>query len=54
MTFKKLFFGAVLAGTGLSVQAADTFIVDDIQIRGLQRVGLGAALTYVPLRAGAQ
>lgn len=52
MTFKKLFFGAVLAGTGLTVQATETFVVDDIQIRGLQRVGLGAALTYVPLRAG--
>ncbi|WP_194755831.1 outer membrane protein assembly factor BamA [Aliidiomarina indica] len=54
MTLKKLFIGVVLAGTGLSLnaQASDSFVVDDIQIRGLQRVGLGAALTYVPVRVG--
>ncbi|TRW49577.1 outer membrane protein assembly factor BamA [Aliidiomarina halalkaliphila] len=54
MTLKKLFIGVVLAGTGMSfnAHASDSFVVDDIQIRGLQRVGLGAALTYVPLRVG--
>lgn len=52
MTLKKLFIGAVLVGTGLNAQASDSFVVDDIQIRGLQRVGMGAALTYVPVRVG--
>ncbi|RUO38209.1 outer membrane protein assembly factor BamA [Aliidiomarina shirensis] len=52
MTLKKLFIGAVLVGTGLNAQASDSFIVDDIQVRGLQRVALGAALTYVPVRVG--
>ncbi|RUO36321.1 outer membrane protein assembly factor BamA [Aliidiomarina sanyensis] len=54
MTLKKLFIGVVLAGTGFTwnAQASDSFVVDDIQVRGLQRVGLGAALTYIPIRTG--
>ncbi|MCO4320451.1 outer membrane protein assembly factor BamA [Aliidiomarina quisquiliarum] len=52
MTLRKLVVGAVLFGAGSSLVAADTFVVDDIRVRGLQRVALGAALTYIPVRAG--
>lgn len=52
MTLKKLFFGAALLGAGFSAQALESFIVEDIQVRGLQRVALGAALTHVPVGIG--
>ncbi|MCC5856290.1 MAG: outer membrane protein assembly factor BamA [Idiomarina sp.] len=52
MTLRKFLFGAVLLGAGSSVAAAESFVVDDIQIRGLQRVAVGAALTYIPVRVG--
>lgn len=52
MTLKKLVVSAVLLGAGSSIAVADTFVVDDIRVRGLQRVALGAALTYIPVRAG--
>jgi outer membrane protein insertion porin family len=34
------------------VQAADDFQVEDIQVKGLQRVALGAALTHIPFNVG--
>ncbi|RUO35134.1 outer membrane protein assembly factor BamA [Aliidiomarina soli] len=52
MTLKKLLFGAVFLGTGTSAYAADPFVVEDIQVEGLQRVALGAALTYIPVQVG--
>ncbi len=33
-------------------QSSNEFVIDDIRIQGLQRVALGAALTYVPLQVG--
>lgn len=52
MTLRTLVVGAVLFGASSTIAAADTFVVDDIRVRGLQRVALGAALTYIPVRAG--
>lgn len=52
MALKKLLFGAVFLGTAGSVQAAEPFVVEDIQVQGLQRVALGAALTYIPVQIG--
>lgn len=52
MTFKKLLFGAVFLGTGVQANAAEPFVVEDIQVQGLQRVALGAALTYIPVQVG--
>lgn len=52
MTLRKLALSTFLLSTGTTVAMADTFIVDDIRVRGLQRVALGAALTYIPVRAG--
>ena len=52
MALKKLLFGAVFLGTGTSAQALEAFVVEDIQVQGLQRVALGAALTYIPVQVG--
>ena len=52
MIIKKIAL-AVLCGTlGTTVQAAENFQVEDIQIMGLQRVALGAALTHIPFNVG--
>ncbi|MCG6971077.1 MAG: outer membrane protein assembly factor BamA [Gammaproteobacteria bacterium] len=34
------------------VQAFDNFVVEDIKIEGLQRIALGTAFTYLPLKVG--
>lgn len=52
MTLKKLLIGAVLLGVSTTAQATESFVVEDIQVQGLQRVALGAALTYIPVRVG--
>ena len=52
MALKKLLFGAVFLGAGAGAQASETFVVEDIQVQGLQRVALGAALTYIPVQVG--
>ncbi|MFC0444689.1 outer membrane protein assembly factor BamA [Pseudidiomarina halophila] len=52
MTLKKLFLSALVAGAALPAYSADEFVVEDIRVRGLQRVALGAALTYIPIRVG--
>ncbi|MCC5879407.1 MAG: outer membrane protein assembly factor BamA [Idiomarina sp.] len=54
MTLKKLLFGAVFLSAGANAQAAEPFTVEDIQVQGLQRVALGAALTYIPVQVGDQ
>ncbi|KFZ31712.1 outer membrane protein assembly protein YaeT [Pseudidiomarina salinarum] len=52
MTLKKLFLSALIAGAALPAHSVENFVVEDIRIKGLQRVALGAALTYIPVRVG--
>lgn len=52
MTFKKLLVSAMVAAAIAPVHAQDEFVVEDIEVKGLQRVALGAALTYIPVRVG--
>lgn len=52
MIIKKLALAVLLGSIGCGAQAANEFVVDDIQIKGLQRVALGAALTYIPISVG--
>lgn len=52
MTLKKLFLAALMAGAAMPAYSAEPFVVEDIRVRGLQRVALGAALTYIPVRVG--
>lgn len=52
MTLKKLFLSALLASAAMPAYSAEEFVVEDIRVRGLQRVALGAALTYIPIRVG--
>jgi outer membrane protein insertion porin family len=52
MTFKKLLVSAMIAGAVAPAYAQDEFVVQDIEVKGLQRVALGAALTYIPVRVG--
>ncbi|TDP40471.1 Beta-barrel assembly machine subunit BamA [Idiomarina aquatica] len=52
MTFKKLLVSALVAAAVSPVHAQEEFVVEDIEVKGLQRVALGAALTYIPVRVG--
>ena len=52
MIIKKIALAILLGSLGSSAQATDDFQVEDIEIKGLQRVALGAALTHVPFNIG--
>ncbi|WP_085296981.1 outer membrane protein assembly factor BamA [Cognaticolwellia mytili] len=52
MIIKKIALAVLLGSLGTSVQAADDFQVEDIEVKGLQRVALGAALTHIPFNVG--
>ncbi len=53
MKCKQLFLVALMAFTSLSfAQSKSEFVVEDIRVEGLQRVALGAALTYLPVQVG--
>jgi outer membrane protein insertion porin family len=54
MKFKQLVVaGLMLSITGFAKAAPNSeFIVEDIRVEGLQRVALGAALTYMPVTVG--
>ncbi|MDO2947000.1 outer membrane protein assembly factor BamA [Aeromonas simiae] len=55
MAVKNALVLSCLLGASLTVQAApSTFTVQDIQVDGLQRVTLGAALLNLPIRVGDQ
>ena len=52
MIIKKLALAVLLGSLGATAHAADDFQVEDIQVKGLQRVALGAALTHIPFNVG--
>lgn len=52
MKIKKLAFAVLLGALGTTTQAAEEFQVEDIEVKGLQRVALGAALTHIPFNVG--
>jgi outer membrane protein insertion porin family len=53
MKCNKLVLAAILAFASPSfAQTAYDFVVEDIRVEGLQRVALGAALTYLPVQRG--
>ena len=56
MIMKKIAFAFLLAGalgtSASNAQAASSFQVEDIEVKGLQRVALGAALTHLSFNVG--
>jgi len=52
MIIKKLAFAMLLGALGTTAQAAQEFQIEDIEVKGLQRVALGAALTHIPFNVG--
>ncbi|MBL4900866.1 MAG: outer membrane protein assembly factor BamA, partial [Colwellia sp.] len=52
MIIKKLAFAVLLGALGTTAQAAQEFQIEDIEVKGLQRVALGAALTHIPFNVG--
>ncbi|MDN3652547.1 outer membrane protein assembly factor BamA [Thalassotalea ponticola] len=54
MIIKKLALAVLLGSVGSQAFAANEFVVEDIEVEGLQRVALGAALTHIPVSVGDQ
>ena len=54
MIIRKLALAVLLGSLGCNAHAANEFVVNDIEIKGLQRVALGAALTHIPFNVGDQ
>lgn len=52
MTMKRLVAAMMLATASQTVLAQQAFVVKDIQVEGLQRVALGAALNNLPFNIG--
>ena len=57
MSIKKIIFGFLLSlivstTSIMAVHATEDFHVSDIEVKGLQRVALGAALTHIPYNIG--
>jgi len=52
MKIKKIALATLLASCIHSVAAIEAFKVEDIQVKGLQRVAVGAALTHIPFNIG--
>lgn len=56
MAFKNFLAATTVVAAGLttslSAHAEDRFVVNDLAVNGLQRVALGAALTYIPFSIG--
>lgn len=54
MMIRKIALAVLLGTMGTAVHSAEKgdFLVEDIQIKGLQRVALGAALTHIPFNVG--
>lgn len=52
MTIKRLVAAMLLATSSNAVLAEQAFVVKDIQVEGLQRVALGAALNNLPFNIG--
>ncbi|MCW8107550.1 outer membrane protein assembly factor BamA [Alteromonas ponticola] len=57
MKLKQLVAAGILLSSASFANAQTTdseFVVEDIRVEGLQRVALGAALTYIPIQVGDQ
>lgn len=52
MIIKKIALAVLIGALGTTAQASEAFKVEDIQVKGLQRVALGAALTHIPFNIG--
>jgi len=52
MMIKKIALAVLLGALGTTVHASEEFQVEDIEVKGLQRVALGAALTHIPFNIG--
>lgn len=50
--YKLVLAAILLFSSSLYAQSAYDFVVEDIRVEGLQRVALGAALTYLPVQRG--
>ena len=52
MIIKKLASAIFIGALSTTVNAAQEFQIEDIEVKGLQRVALGAALTHIPFNVG--